>query len=95
LLPSQLKGSPLSQEIVYNLEKRKKKLLGSKAILNAIFLDPRQMFELTVTERTSIKKDLIAIHKRIKGWYYSLIFSISFNCHFYNFPFLRNINVGG
>lgn len=60
-------GTPLSQEIVHNLEKRRKKLLESRAMLNAMFVDPRHLFELTENERTAVKKDLIALYKRLKG----------------------------
>jgi len=60
-------GTPLAQEIVYNLEKRCKKLLESKAMLNAMYVDPRHLFELTSEERTAVRKDLCALYKRLNG----------------------------
>lgn len=63
-------GTPLSQEIIYNLEKRKEKLMNSQAMRNAMFLDPRHLFELTASECTQVKKDLVAIFKRFQGSYY-------------------------
>lgn len=62
-------GTPLSQEMVYNFEKRRNELLNGNAMLMAMFLDPRHLFELTATERSDIKQKLIALFKRIESTY--------------------------
>lgn len=58
-------GTPLSQELVYNFEKRRNQILSSEAMINALFLDPRHLFELTADERLEAKKRLIGLYRRI------------------------------
>jgi len=38
-----------------------------KAMLNAMFIDPRHLFNLTPAERKEVKKNLIALFKRYLG----------------------------
>ena len=60
-------GTPFSQELVFAFQTRYDKITDSRAMKNALFCDPRYIFELSVEERRQTKIRLSDLHDRIES----------------------------
>ena len=66
-------GTPFLQEIIFNFQNCHNTITDTLAMKNALFCNPRFVFELTAEERRRAKVRLGALYNRLKSKFSSEI----------------------
>lgn len=60
-------GTPFSQELVFNFQKRRDQIMENDTMLNVMFCDPCYIFQMTSEERKMARGRLSNLYVRLKS----------------------------